>query len=172
MYTVVTDLKMKIHQISKQMWTITWKNIKILFDKMFLQKCSKKCFVKKNYKTFKNLKDWSLFIRRETTMDGESLSVIYSTEEMNENSRIWASEIRWRIQGKTLPLSWVSRTLFQSCTQSYSRFSQTKWNNYIMKESFFSARKAFPMRSFTLYVTFFLLTLTYSMQERDQCNIK
>jgi hypothetical protein len=41
-----------------------------------------------------------------------------------------------------------------------------------MKESFFSARKAFPMRSFTLYVTFFLLTSTYNMQETDQCNIK
>jgi hypothetical protein len=40
-----------------------------------------------------------------------------------------------------------------------------------MKETFFSARKAFPIRSFTLFDTFFLLTLTYSMQETDQCNI-
>jgi hypothetical protein len=41
-----------------------------------------------------------------------------------------------------------------------------------MKDSFFSAKKAFPMISFTLYVTFYLLTLTYSMQETDQFNIK
>jgi hypothetical protein len=39
-----------------------------------------------------------------------------------------------------------------------------------MKESFFSARKAFPMRGFTIYITFFLLTSTCSIQETDQYN--
>jgi hypothetical protein len=40
------------------------------------------------------------------------------------------------------------------------------------KKRFFSARKTFPMRSFTVYVTFFLWALTFSMQEIDQFNIK
>jgi hypothetical protein len=56
---------------------------------------------------------------------------------------------------------WVYLALSPSlASQSYSCFSVTKWNNFIMKESFFSAKKAFPMISFTLYVTFFLSTLT------------
>jgi hypothetical protein len=38
-------------------------------------------------------------------------------------------------------------------TQSYSRFSVTKWSQFIMKESLFSAKKAFDIISFTLYVT-------------------
>jgi hypothetical protein len=38
-----------------------------------------------------------------------------------------------------------------TCTQSYSRFSQTKWNNFIMKESFFSAGKAFLNKIMDLF---------------------
>jgi hypothetical protein len=37
-----------------------------------------------------------------------------------------------------------------------------------MKESFFSARKAFPMRSFTLFVTFFFID--FDLQYARQTN--
>jgi hypothetical protein len=42
----------------------------------------------------------------------------------------------------------------RTCSQFNSRFSQTKWNNFIMKESFFSARKAFPMRCYLFLIDF------------------
>jgi hypothetical protein len=63
-------------------------------------------------------------------------------------------------------------TLCLTSSQStrISRFSQTKWNNFIMKEYLLYAIKGVPMGSFTLGVIFFLLAK--SIKVTDKCNIR
>jgi hypothetical protein len=49
-----------------------------------------------------------------------------------------------------------------SSSQFNSCFSQTKWNNFIMKERFFSARKAFPHEKF--YIICYLFLIDFDLQ--------
>jgi hypothetical protein len=67
---------------------------------------------------------------------------VKTTEKMREKIEkefrcLWAKNpgIHLRIRQRT------ERTPFRKFKKSYSRFSVTKWNNFIIKESFFSAKK-------------------------------
>jgi hypothetical protein len=123
-----------------------------------------------NAHTVQNVSSTKRLLNKTSPQQNVSIQNV-STHNVSLTKRLRneTSPVTKRLRNKTSPGQiWLNN----SSVQSYNHFSVTKWNNFIMKESFFSATKVFPIISFILYITFFLLTLTYSVQETDQCNIK